>query len=375
MPSSTGGLSATYTINPGQLLNIPFPVDSSLLDSVILSNYSPFICRVSCGEHQGFLSPWTVDTFKVGHAARIEVQADSTIAGGSKPVPVISQQIIAAFVRSEEYELHAATYTYPAPLISPDQTALAIFAQTQSGATAAGVATNTGALLPNPAGNRLNNGAAFLYDCQGMQGFSLSICDGYYVVNAGFYGWYLLDWFSDAGLTIPVGHNSYQVNTGVTSVIEGPVRGRYLRVFSLAGSDALVSVALSTYPKMRSAGDNSINPAGSATASKEDASSDGKFGLLLRIPSTLIGSGAATGIYRLPLVSTVITITAVSLNKLDALWRVAYGFGTDTGFYGYPLMTNTEAMSIPAPNAPMFMQFQNFNTSADSFVAIVTANV
>lgn len=111
MGSVTGGLSAVYSLALNQKVNIPYPTsDSSLVDSVLLYNYSPYLVQVSTGIPQGWLGAWSVDRFTVANAATISVTPIQIVGQPpAAPAPPVAS-LTAAFILTDEAQIHTGTY-------------------------------------------------------------------------------------------------------------------------------------------------------------------------------------------------------------------------------------------------------------------------
>lgn len=107
----TGGTSAIYSIVNGQTVQIPLPTDGSLVDSVLLYNYSPFLIQVRIGTANAWLSAWMVERITLGNASGVACTAVQPVGGASASS---TGSITAAFILKGDDLSDVGTY--PAPL-------------------------------------------------------------------------------------------------------------------------------------------------------------------------------------------------------------------------------------------------------------------
>lgn len=111
MGAGTGGTSTVQSITNGQTVSIPLPTDGSLVNSVLIYNYSPFLVQVTLGTSNAWLSAWMVDKFTLTNVSNIKCNATQVVGGAS---PSSTGQITAAFVLEGDDLTDIGTY--PAPL-------------------------------------------------------------------------------------------------------------------------------------------------------------------------------------------------------------------------------------------------------------------
>lgn len=131
MGSVSGGLSDKFGLSPGVQARVPFPYDSTMLDSVLLYNYSPYLCVVTAGLNQGWLGPWSMDRFTIGDTATLTVMPDPAGAGSESLGAFSAAHLVAAFITREDAPGHLGAY--PVSLTSPDQQARSLLDQQAAG--------------------------------------------------------------------------------------------------------------------------------------------------------------------------------------------------------------------------------------------------
>lgn len=109
MGSADGGLSAVYPLVLGTPQKIPAPTDTSLIDSVILYNYSPFLVQVSCGTSGGWLGAWSADRFSTGNANVTVIPQEAVGNIPASGIPPVAR-LTAAWVLSGTAQQHVGTY-------------------------------------------------------------------------------------------------------------------------------------------------------------------------------------------------------------------------------------------------------------------------
>lgn len=112
----TGGTSSIYTIVNGQTIQIPLPTDGSLVDSVLLYNYSPFLVQVRIGTANAWLSAWMVERITLGNASGVACTAVQPVGGAAS---TSTGNITAAFILKGDDLSDVGTY--PAPLFHVNQ--------------------------------------------------------------------------------------------------------------------------------------------------------------------------------------------------------------------------------------------------------------
>lgn len=125
MGSVDGGLSNQFTITAlNQQIKIPFPtIDSSLIDSVILMNCSPYLIQVDMGvSNKGWLGPFMVDKFVSGSTSSVNC-TPVAIAGQNPNYPIPVALLTAAFVMKTELADNVGTY--PIALLSSQAVVIA----------------------------------------------------------------------------------------------------------------------------------------------------------------------------------------------------------------------------------------------------------
>lgn len=363
MPATNAAnqLAAVYTLANNVSLQIPYPTtDPSLMDSVVLFNYSPYVCEVKTGLADGFIAPWTVDRFKTGGQNQVTVTPEGTIAGGTKPIPVISNQMLALFVTTDEALQHSGMYTYPQNLIAPDQIAQAIVAQQQAAALLQSVPTisgpSHGAQLPI----QLFHDQTMTADINNLPTVMIYMIDSFYNNGDGAttHAWQFI-FYADAGLTIQTGVYQYELNAGnapnggPTSLLTLPSRGRYLQIVPVTGgptTESFLSITTSSFSLLIDACETkSVNSFVTTTALPSER-------ILARIPlGLLVPANTKSVIFRLPITTGRITVSG-TLNATETGYLI-YGFGADINTYSLVPMRPSCYFDIAAPRAPMWIQF------------------
>lgn len=104
-----GSVSAVYQFNGlNKTVSIPLPTDPTLIQSVILYNYSPYLVRVDVGSHQGWLGCWMADEFNNGSGS-LKVTPTQVVGAPPASVPPIAQ-ITAAFILTGDDDTQVGTY-------------------------------------------------------------------------------------------------------------------------------------------------------------------------------------------------------------------------------------------------------------------------
>lgn len=109
--SVTGGLSAVFQLALNTTVQVPLTAsDPSLIDSVLLYNYSPYLVQVKSGIPVGWLGAWSVDRFKVDSTSNVQCTPIQIVGQPpSAPAPPVAS-LTAAFILNDEAAIHTGTY-------------------------------------------------------------------------------------------------------------------------------------------------------------------------------------------------------------------------------------------------------------------------
>lgn len=111
MGAGSGGTSAVYNLTLNQPVSPPFPTpDASLVNSVLLYNFSPFLVQVKLGTSNAWLGAWMVDKFTIANQS-ITLTPILAVGGAASNS---TGQITAAWILEGDDLTDVGTY--PAPL-------------------------------------------------------------------------------------------------------------------------------------------------------------------------------------------------------------------------------------------------------------------